>query len=66
VALDRRLKGRGLRATALTVTIDDLKAIGQGKLAPMTAMVSGRLGLSDMDVAMGLQGKMQALFSRMQ
>src|SRR5215510_11030802 len=50
----------------LTVTIDDLKAISQGKLAPMTAMVSGRLSLSDMDVAIGLQSKMQALFSRMQ
>jgi len=50
----------------LTVSIEDLKAISQGKLAPMTAVVSGRLGLSDMDVAMGLQGKMQALFSRMQ
>jgi hypothetical protein len=26
----------------------------------------GRLGLSDMGVAMGLRGKMQALFSKMQ
>jgi len=49
----------------LTLTIDDLKAMGQGKLAPMTAMMSGRLKLSDMGVAANLQGKMQALFSRM-
>ena len=49
----------------LTVTIDDLRAIGEDKLAPMTAIVSGRLGLSDMGVAVGLQAKMQALFSKM-
>jgi uncharacterized damage-inducible protein DinB/putative sterol carrier protein len=50
----------------LTLTIDDLKAISQGQLAPMTAVMSGRLSLSDMGVAADLQGKMQALFSRMQ
>jgi uncharacterized damage-inducible protein DinB/putative sterol carrier protein len=49
----------------LTVTIDDLRAISQGKLAPMTAMMNGRLSLSDMGVAANLQGKIQALFSRM-
>jgi uncharacterized damage-inducible protein DinB/putative sterol carrier protein len=49
----------------LSVTLDDLKANSQGKLAPMTAMMSGRLGLSDMGVAANLQGKIQALFSRM-
>jgi len=50
----------------LTLTIDDLKAISQGKLAPMTAIMSGRLSLSDMGVAANLQGKMHALFSKMQ
>ncbi len=50
----------------LTLAIDDLKAITQGKLAPMTAMMSGRLSISDMGIAAGLQGQMQALFSRMQ
>jgi uncharacterized damage-inducible protein DinB/putative sterol carrier protein len=50
----------------LTLTIDDLKAISQGKLAPMTAIMSGRLSLSDMGVAANLQGKMQTLFSKMQ
>ena len=50
----------------LTVTIDDLRALGQGKLSPTTAVMTGRLGLSDMGVAMGLRGKMQELFSKMQ
>jgi uncharacterized damage-inducible protein DinB/putative sterol carrier protein len=50
----------------LTVTIDDLRAIGRGKLSPTTAVMTGRLGLSDMAVAMGLRGKMQELFSKMQ
>jgi uncharacterized damage-inducible protein DinB/putative sterol carrier protein len=50
----------------LTVTIDDLRAVGQGKLSPTTAVMIGRLGLSDMGVAMGLRGKMQELFSKMQ
>ena len=49
----------------LTLTIDDLKAMSQGKLAPMTAMMSGRLKLSDLGVAANLQGKIQALFSSM-
>jgi putative sterol carrier protein len=50
----------------LTVTMDDLKAIGQGKLSPTVAVMTGRLGLSSMGVAAGLQGKMQELFSKMQ
>jgi uncharacterized damage-inducible protein DinB/putative sterol carrier protein len=49
----------------LTVTIDDLRAMGQGKLSPTMAVMTGRLGLSNMGVAVGLQGKMQELFSRM-
>ncbi|HEX3919241.1 MAG TPA: SCP2 sterol-binding domain-containing protein [Caulobacteraceae bacterium] len=50
----------------LTIKMDDLIALGEGKLDPMTAVMTGALGLSDMGVAMGLQGKMQALFSKMQ
>jgi uncharacterized damage-inducible protein DinB/putative sterol carrier protein len=50
----------------LSLTIDDLRAMSQGRLTPMTAIMSGRLSLSDMGVAAGLQGKMQALFSKMQ
>jgi putative sterol carrier protein len=49
----------------LTIAIDDLVAMGEGKLDPMTAVMTGALGLSDMGVAMGLQGKMQALFSKL-
>jgi putative sterol carrier protein len=49
----------------LTVTIDDLKALGTGKLSPMGAVMTGRLGLSDMGVATGLLGKMRELFARM-
>ncbi|HTT75285.1 MAG TPA: methyltransferase domain-containing protein [Candidatus Binataceae bacterium] len=50
----------------LRLSIDDLKAMSQGKLAPMNAIMSGRLSLSDMGVAAALQGKMQVLFSKMQ
>jgi uncharacterized damage-inducible protein DinB/putative sterol carrier protein len=50
----------------LTATIDDLAALGQGRLAPMAAIMSGRLRLSDMGVAVGLRDKLQALFARMQ
>jgi uncharacterized damage-inducible protein DinB/putative sterol carrier protein len=49
----------------LTATIDDLAALGQGRLAPMAAIMSGRLRLSDMGVAVGLRDKMQGLFARM-
>ena len=49
----------------LSIKMDDLIQLGEGKLDPMTAVMTGRLGLSDMGVAMGLQGKMQALFSKL-
>jgi putative sterol carrier protein len=49
----------------LTIGMNDLVALGEGKLDPMTAVMTGVLGLSDMGVAMGLQGKMQALFSKL-
>jgi putative sterol carrier protein len=45
--------------------VDDLRAMGQGKLAPLAAVMSGRLGVSDMGVAASLRDKMTALFSRM-
>lgn len=50
----------------LTITMDDLIALGEGRLDPMTAVMTGSLVLSDMGVAMGLQGKMQALFAKLQ
>jgi putative sterol carrier protein len=46
--------------------MDDLIQLGEGKLDPMTAVMTGRLQLSDMAAAMALQGKMQALFSKLQ
>ena len=49
----------------LTITIDDLRIMGQGKLTPTAALMTGRLGVSNMGVAIALRDKMQELFSRM-
>ncbi|MGI9169317.1 MAG: SCP2 sterol-binding domain-containing protein [Caulobacteraceae bacterium] len=49
----------------MTIALDDLVAMGAGKLDAMTAVMTGKLQLSDMGLAMGLQSKMQALFSKM-
>lgn len=49
----------------LTCSIEDLGAIGQGRLSAMSAVLSGRLHLSSMGVAMGIKDRMQALFARM-
>jgi Putative sterol carrier protein len=51
----------------LTVSISqkDLKALATGELNPMTAVITGRLKVSDMGLAMSLQPQMQALFSKM-
>lgn len=51
----------------LTVSIsqNDLKALGRGELNPMTAVITGRLKVSDMGLAMSLQPQMQALFSKL-
>lgn len=49
----------------LTVTIDDLEALGRGRLSPTNAVMTGRLGVSDMGVAAGLLGRMQELLSRL-
>jgi putative sterol carrier protein len=51
----------------LTITISkaDLEAMGQGKLDGMTAVMTGKMQLSDMGLAMGLQSKMTTLFSKM-
>lgn len=50
----------------LTVRVSraDLEALGKGQLNPMTAMIRGRLQLSDMNLALSLQPQMQALFAR--
>jgi putative sterol carrier protein len=51
----------------LTISISqqDLKALGAGELNPMTAVIKGRLKVSDMGLAMSLQPQMQALFSKL-
>jgi putative sterol carrier protein len=50
----------------LTVTLAkrDLEALGKGELDPVRAMMSGRMKLSDMGLAMRLQPKIQAIFAR--
>lgn len=47
----------------VTVSIDDLHAIGRGKLSLMAAVSGRRLVLSDMGVAVGLQGPLKALIA---
>ena len=49
----------------MTISLNDLAAMGEGKLDAMTAVMTGKLQLSDMGLAMSLQSKMQALFSKM-
>ena len=48
----------------MTLTRADLEALGEKRLQPMTAFMTGRLKVSDMGLAMQLQPKMQALFDR--
>jgi putative sterol carrier protein len=48
----------------VTVSLKDLAALGKGELDPTRAMMTGRLRLSDMGLAMKLQPKIQALFSK--
>ena len=49
----------------MTLALDDLVAMGEGKLDPTMAVMTGKLKLSDMGVAMGLQPKMGALFAKL-
>jgi putative sterol carrier protein len=48
----------------VTVALKDLAALGKGDLDPTRAMMTGRLRLSDMGLAMRLQPKIQSLFSK--
>ena len=50
----------------MTISLDNFIALGEGTLDPMTAVMTGKLKLSDLGAAMALQGKIQALFSRLQ
>jgi putative sterol carrier protein len=49
----------------ITISLNDLVAMGEGKLDAMAAVMGGKMQLSDMGLAMGLQGKMTTLFSKM-
>ncbi|HEX3365178.1 SCP2 sterol-binding domain-containing protein [Phenylobacterium sp.] len=48
----------------VTVALKDLAALGKGELDPTRAMMTGRLRLSDMGLAMRLQPTIQSLFSK--
>ena len=47
----------------VTIALKDLTALGKGELDPTRAMMTGRLKLSNMALAMKLQPKIQSLFS---
>lgn len=47
----------------VTVALKDLKSLGKGELDPTRAMMTGRLKLSDMGLAMTLRPVIQSLFS---
>jgi putative sterol carrier protein len=49
----------------LTMSKDDLIEIAQGRLDATAAVMGGRIRLSDMMLAMSLQPKMGALFSKL-
>lgn len=46
----------------VSLTRADLAALGKGQLDPMRAIMTGRMRVSDMAVAFGLQPRIQALF----
>jgi putative sterol carrier protein len=48
----------------VTVALNDLKALSKGELDATRAMMTGRLKLSDMGLAMSLRPKIQSLFSK--
>lgn len=48
----------------VTVALKDLAALGKGELDATRAMLTGRLRLSDMGLAMRLRPQIQSLFSK--
>ncbi|MBS0331308.1 MAG: SCP2 sterol-binding domain-containing protein [Proteobacteria bacterium] len=48
----------------VTVGLKDLTALGKGELDPTRAMMTGRLKLSDMGLAMKLRPAIQSLFAK--
>jgi putative sterol carrier protein len=49
----------------ITTTSADLADLSAGRLDPMTAVMTGKLKLSDMGLAMQLQPKLQGLFGKL-
>ena len=49
----------------LTISLDNLLELYAGKLSPMSAVMTGKLKMSDMGLAMILQSKLEALGKRM-
>jgi putative sterol carrier protein len=50
----------------LTISMADLANLYSGKLSPMSAVMTGKLKMSDMGLAMQLQSKLEKLGARMQ
>jgi len=48
----------------IAITAKDLEALGRRELDPMRAIMSGRMKLSDMGLAMKLQPVIQTLFAK--
>lgn len=48
----------------VTISRKDLEALGKRELDPMRAIMTGRMKLSDMGLAMKLQPAIQTLFAR--
>ena len=49
----------------ITISLPDLVSMGTGNLDAMTAVMSGRMQVSDMGLALSLRSKLSALFSKM-
>ena len=66
IHLDGALVCNEDRPADLTVRISraDLVRLGKGDLNPMTAVMTGRMKLSDMGLAMSLTPQIQALFEK--
>jgi putative sterol carrier protein len=48
----------------VTLAMRDLEALGKGELDPVRAMMSGRMKISDMGLAMRMQPAIRALFEK--
>ena len=66
IHLDGAVVSNEDRPADLTVTVScaDLAALGKGELDPTRALMTGRMKLSDMGLAMRLQPRIQALFAK--